>query len=88
MEGLSRVSVEEIEVNKPLNNTQLLFLYGDPYDIPNNEKDSRKKRLKNATNSPADGALNTKTSEGLKPTAETEVAALKFSLHHAPTKGS
>lgn len=77
MEGLSSAPGEDIAVNKPLNKTQLLFLYGDPYDISDNEKDRQKERLKNATNLPADEALSTKSSEGLKPTAETEVAALK-----------
>ena len=77
MEGSSRVPGKDIQGNKPLNKTQLLFLYGDPYDISDNEKDRQKERLKNGTNPQAAEAPSTRTSEGLKPTAEAEVAALK-----------
>lgn len=68
---------EDIDANKALNKTQLLFLYGDPYDISDDEKDRQQERLKNGTDSQAAKASKTKTSEGLKPTAETEVAALR-----------
>ena len=77
MEGSSSVPGEDIEGNKPLNKTQPLFLYGDLYDISDNEKDRQKERLKNGTNPQAAEAPSTKTSEGLKHTAEAEVAALK-----------